>query len=85
LADPIGLEELEKLIFDVLRTELLEVGPSFTSKSNLVDVGLTSLAVVQLLLAVEERTGIWVDEADLTPENLENAETLARCVHAQRG
>ena len=85
MADPIGLEELEKLIFDVLRSELLEVGPEFTSKSNLVDAGLTSLAVVQLLLAVEERTGIWVDEADLTPENLENAETLARCVHAQRG
>jgi acyl carrier protein len=85
VAEPTSLEELTRLIFDVLRTELLEVGPEFTPRSNLVDAGLTSLAVVQLLLSVEERTGIWVDEADLTPENLESAEALARCVHAQRG
>ncbi len=85
MAEPTSLEELQRLIFDVLRTELLEVGPEFTPSSNLVDAGLTSLAVIQLLLSVEERTGIWVDEADLTPENLESAEALARCVYAQSG
>jgi len=65
-----SLEALETLIFEVLRTELLEVGPEFTPESNLVESGLSSMAVVQLLLAVEEQTGIWVDEAELTPENL---------------
>jgi acyl carrier protein len=78
------LEGLEKIIYDVLRGELLEVGPGFTPKSNLVDAGLSSLAVIQLLLAVEEQTGIWVDEAELTPENLESVESLARCVWEQR-
>lgn len=79
------LAELEALIFDVLRSELLEVGDEFTRCSNLVDAGLSSMSVVQLLLAVEEKTGIWVDEADLTPENLETTVTLARCVFEQRG
>ena len=77
------LESLEKIIFEVLSNELLEVGPEFTPRSNLVDAGLSSLAVIQLLLAVEEQTGIWVDEAELTPENLESVETLARCVQEQ--
>lgn len=79
------LEDLEKIVYDVLRHELLEVGPEFTTRSNLVDAGLSSLAVIQLLLAVEEQTGIWVDEAELTPENLESVESLARCVWEQRG
>jgi acyl carrier protein len=78
-------EALESLIFEVLRTELLEVGDEFTPESNLVDSGLSSLAVVQLLLAVEEQTGIWVDEAELTPENLATTKTLAACVYEQRG
>jgi acyl carrier protein len=81
----VTLEALQALIYDVLRSELLEVGEDFTPQSNLLDAGLSSLAVVQLLLSVEEQTGIWMDESQLTPENLESAEALARCVYAQRG
>lgn len=84
MAEPQSVEELETLIYEVLRSELLEVGDEFTKQSDLVGSGLTSLAVVQLLLAVEEQTGIWVDEAELTPENLASVETLARCVYEQR-
>jgi acyl carrier protein len=35
------------------------------------------------MLAIEDRTGIWVDEGRLTPENLRSAETLAACVYEQ--
>jgi acyl carrier protein len=73
-------ETLTRRIFEILRDELLEVDGSFTPASNLVEAGLDSLAVTQLLLAVEESTGIWVDESHLTPENLASAEALAACV-----
>ena len=53
-----------------------------TPASNLVEAGLDSLAVTQLLLALEESTGIWVDESLLTPENLASADALAACVAA---
>ena len=53
----------------MLRGELLSVGDEFTPDTNLVDAGLDSLAITQLLLSVEERTGVWVDEGSLTPEN----------------
>jgi len=72
--------ELVRIIFDILRTQLLSVGSEFTERSSLVDAGLDSLAVTQLLLAIEETTGVWVDESLLTPENLANAESLAACV-----
>ena len=37
--------------------------------------------MTQLLLAIEEATGMWTDESLLTPENLETAETLAASIH----
>jgi acyl carrier protein len=79
-----SLAELERIIFEILRSELPEAGPDFTPQSNLVEVGLNSMAVVRLLLSIEEQTGFWVDEAELTPENLASAEALARCVHQLR-
>jgi acyl carrier protein len=73
-------ESLTRRIFEILRDEILEVDASFTPRSDLVESGLDSLAVTQLLLALEESTGIWVDESLLTPENLASAEALAACV-----
>ncbi len=77
-----NLEGLSMMIFQLLREELLEVDDSFTPQSDLVEAGLDSLGITQLLLTIEEQTGIWVDESELTPENLESTEALARCVLA---
>jgi len=82
MADP-SLEELVRDVFEILRDEILEAADAFTTTSDLVASGLDSLAVTQLLLSIEERTGVWVDESLLTPEHLANAQTLAALVHAQ--
>jgi len=76
-------EVLTQRVYQILRDELLDVDEGFTARSNLVDAGLDSLAVTQLLLWVEETTGVWVDESLLTPENLESAESLATLVFEQ--
>jgi len=76
------VEDLTRFIFETLRDDLLSAGDEFTPQTDLVDAGLDSLAATQLLLAVEEHTGVWVDESVLTPENLASSEALARCVHA---
>ena len=77
------LEALIAQIHGILRDEILSVGPDFTPDSNLIEAGLDSLAVTQLLLSIEERTGIWVDESLLTPENLKSSVTLATLVHEE--
>jgi len=74
-------DRLAELIHRILRDELLEVSEDFTSASDLIEAGLDSLAVTQLMLSIEENTGVWVDESLLTPENLASSEALAACVH----
>ena len=76
----IGKEDVAIELFRIVRNEI-RVGTDFTPVSNLQQNGLDSLALTRLLLAVEERLGIWIDESFLTPENLENVETLAACVY----
>ena len=78
-------ERLTERIVEILRDDILEVGPEFDRHTDLVGAGLGSLTVTQLLLAIEEATGVWVDESLLTPENLASAEHLAGCVYEQLG
>lgn len=79
----ISLEQLTAQLFDFLSKELLAGSTDFTPQKNLVAAGLDSLALTQLLLHIEETTGVWIDESALTPENLASTEALARCVHAE--
>ena len=77
------LDALIARVHAILRDEILSVPSDFSPESNLVASGLDSLAVTQLLLSIEEHTGIWVDESLLTPENLESSVTLAGLVYEQ--
>lgn len=74
-------EELEQRIFDIVREGVLSVDDAFTKESNLIEAGLDSLALTQLMLAIEESTGVWVDESLLTEETLESVVTLSALVH----
>ena len=76
-------QKLVERVYTILRDEILTVEQDFSPQSNLIDAGLDSLAVTQLMLSIEESTGVWVDESLLTPENLESAETLAALVYDQ--
>jgi acyl carrier protein len=76
-------DAIVQIVFDFVRSELLTVGPEFTTRSNLVEAGLESLGLTQLMLCIEEKTGVWIDESLLTPETLESVETLADCVYEQ--
>ena len=74
-------DELEQRIFDIVRHDILSVDDSFTKESNLIEAGLDSLALTQLMLAIEENTGVWVDESLLTEETLASVKTLSALVH----
>ena len=78
-----SLEALIEKVHGIVRDEILSVDGDFSPRSNLIEAGLDSLAVTQLLLCIEESTGVWVDESLLTPENLKSAVTLATLLHGQ--
>ena len=77
------LEDLTERIFVILRDELLDANEQFTPESDLLAYGLESLALTQLLLSVEELTGVWVDESSITKEAVASTTAFAKIVYAQ--
>jgi acyl carrier protein len=49
----------------------------------LVDVGLTSMDMVNLMLAVESEFDFTIPQSEITPENFQSVETLNRLVESQ--
>ena len=49
----------------------------------LVDVGLTSMDMVNLMLAVEAEFDFTIPQSEITPENFQSVETLTRLVKGQ--
>jgi acyl carrier protein len=54
-----------------------------TPATLLVDVGLTSMDMVNLMLAVEAEFDFTIPQAEITPENFQSIETLNRLVVSQ--
>lgn len=78
LRDPSGLEqELLRLVRDHL---LDGIDDDFDVLASLPDAGLDSMAIMQLLLLIEDRFGIWLPEEDLTRENFACVRSLALAV-----
>jgi acyl carrier protein len=57
---------------------------SFTATEDLRDVGLTSLDMVNLVLAVEAELSVSVPEAEITPANFRSVATIEALVEGLR-
>jgi len=57
----------------------VDVGPA----TLLVDVGLTSMDMVNLMLAVEAEFDFTIPQTEITPENFQSVGTLTRLVMSQ--
>ncbi len=52
-------------------------------ESLLVDVGLTSMDMVNLMLGVESEFDFTIPQAEITPENFQSVKTLQRMIVSQ--
>ena len=57
---------------------------TFTAQDDLRDVGLTSLDMVNLVLAIESELGVAIPEADITPANFRSVATIEALVEGLR-
>ena len=57
---------------------------TFTAQDDLRDVGLTSLDMVNLVLAVESELGVAIPETDITPANFRSVATIEALVEGLR-
>jgi acyl carrier protein len=74
-------ERIIKLVKGILEQNSLaaDIAPS----AKLVDVGLTSMDMVNLMLGVEAEFDFTIPQAEITPENFQSVETLERMVATQ--
>lgn len=70
-----------KLVKGILEQNSLTA--DITPSAKLVDVGLTSMDMVNLMLGVEAEFDFTIPQAEITPENFQTVETLERMIAAQ--
>ena len=74
-------DRIVKLVKGILEQNALaaDVQPAV----RLVDIGLTSMDMVNLMLGVEAEFDFTIPQAEITPENFQSVETLQRMVVGQ--
>lgn len=70
-----------KLVKGILEQNSLSA--DVTPQAKLVDVGLTSMDMVNLMLGVEAEFDFTIPQSEITPENFQSVETLERMVATQ--
>jgi acyl carrier protein len=72
-------------VIDWLRNEqILDLTEGFSTRDDLFLAGLDSMAVMQLVVAAEDRFGVVLQAADLSKDNLGTAESLAALLTTRR-
>ena len=79
------LETLEQQLVVLLRERLLETDAPMDPGTDLYTLGMDSMAIMQLLILVEEEYGVALPESALTRENFSTARQLAQLIRAQAG
>lgn len=79
-----SLDNLEQQLVTLISERLLETQPGFDADSNLYEAGLDSMALMQLLILVEEEYGVSIPESALTKQNFSNIRHLAGLIRERR-
>jgi len=74
-------ERVVRLVRDILAQN--SVSADVSPEAKLVDVGLTSMDMVSLMLAIEAEFDFTIPQELITPENFLSVETLERLVAGQ--
>ncbi len=71
------LPQLEVRVLDLVRNEVLQTPPGFTVEADLFEAGLDSMAIMQLLLLLEEHFGKAIPTGSVSRANFKNAKAIA--------
>ena len=76
-------ESLEQQLVQLVCERLLETQPGFDAESNLYDSGLDSMAIMHLLILIEEEFGVALPESELTRQNFSTVRSVAGLIRAR--
>jgi acyl carrier protein len=75
----------EAELIDYIRTEIAyDRATNLTEDEALLDGALDSTDVLRLVVHVEERYGVRIEDADLVPENFATVRALAELIRSKR-
>ncbi|MDE2379682.1 phosphopantetheine-binding protein [Bradyrhizobium sp.] len=74
-------DRIVRLVKNILEQNSLEA--DVQPAARLVDIGLTSMDMVNLMLGVEAEFDFTIPQGEITPENFQSVETLQRMVLGQ--
>jgi acyl carrier protein len=79
-----ALENLDQQLVTLVSERLLETQPGFGPESDLYEAGLDSMALMQLLILVEEEYGVSIPESALTKQNFSTVRHLSQIIRERR-
>lgn len=74
---------LEKLL-EILQQDVLESDDPITSDSDLFALGLDSMAIMQLLLVLEDEFGVALDPTDLSRDHFQTPAKIIQLIESKR-
>ena len=79
--------DIQNRVIALVRSILAQntITADVSAESLLVDVGLNSVDMVNLMLGVEAEFDFTIPQAEITPENFQSVKTLQRMIAAQLG
>jgi acyl carrier protein len=72
-------ERIEKELLDFVRQNIVAPDVNIEADTVLVDIGVDSYSVIEMVLFIERCFGVSLPEEKLLPANLKSVEALARC------
>jgi aryl carrier-like protein len=83
-ADDHDRQLIQQKLCEIVSGGIIEPFPGFDVRSDLFDAGLDSLAIMQLLIRIDQEFGVRIPTHRLTRENFSTIEDLARLIEDGR-
>jgi len=75
---------METKLLEIIQNEILESSGPLTPETDLFVAGLDSMAIMQLLLHIEDHFQVALEPADLSRENFQTATKIAALIASKR-
>ncbi|MEO8353578.1 MAG: phosphopantetheine-binding protein [Chthoniobacteraceae bacterium] len=75
---------LEDQLLTLVSERLIDARSGFDLDSNLYEAGLDSMAIMRLLVLVEEEFGVFIPESELTRENFSSVRHLVHLISERK-
>jgi acyl carrier protein len=75
---------METKLLEIIQNEIVESPTPLTPETDLFEAGLDSMAIMQLLLHIEDHFQVVLEPADLSRENFQTATKIAALIATKR-